>query len=466
MSHRAVRWIIIASSIAIAALSAVDHAGSWNDASRLATIECLVDHGTWRIDESIFVDVVRAGGSDPNPFGEQAAAFPGGTLDKLKIGAHYYSDKSPTPALIMAGPYWLWRAIGGVSVAERPDLFCRAMSWLTSGLAFVITVVSFDVLAARWRFRPSARLLLAATLATGTMALPYSRSVNNHEILLAIMALLCLRIDHLEDTWHGVVAGGLAGIAYGVDLGAGPVIVICSTGFMVWHTVIASRRSNSFMPLAAFVVALAPGVLLHHFLNYQIGGTWRPANSNPEYLNWPGSPFNTANMSGQWSHASVVSFVAYAMDLLVGKKGFLGHNLPLLIGLIGCKKLLRRPHRRQVMVAWSLAVSIGIWLIYAIGSSNYSGACVSVRWYVPVIAPMWYVTLLALKEQPELMRPCGWLAGLSACVNVLAWRHGPWHAHVLCSYWPALVCAAIVLAAHATRTRQGKLVAPVEAKAA
>ena len=49
------RWdgLVIGLAIVLACGLAMSHATSWYDGSRLATVECLVDHHTWAIDRSI-----------------------------------------------------------------------------------------------------------------------------------------------------------------------------------------------------------------------------------------------------------------------------------------------------------------------------------------------------------------------------------------------------------------------------
>src|SRR5213082_414583 len=97
------KLFVLAISLAIAVVSALPYAGAWNDGSRLATVECLVDHHTLAIDRSVFVAVPAPG--DPtarSPYPEGADLLRRGTQDKLLIGGHYYSDKSPVPALLMA----------------------------------------------------------------------------------------------------------------------------------------------------------------------------------------------------------------------------------------------------------------------------------------------------------------------------------------------------------------------------
>ena len=54
-------------------------------------------------------------------------------------------------------------------------------------------------------------------------------------------------------------------------------------------------------PFFTFVLAALPWFVLHHVLNYAIGGTVKPANANPEYFRWPGSPFAVGNLTGSWN---------------------------------------------------------------------------------------------------------------------------------------------------------------------
>jgi hypothetical protein len=118
-------------------LSAHPFAGSWNDGSRLATVECLVDQHALCIDDSIFVRVPP----DHAPYpAHERGLLRHGTLDKLYINGHYYSDKSPVPALLMAGVYQVWRWAGGPSARQRPEWFCWWMTLASSGVAFVVAV--------------------------------------------------------------------------------------------------------------------------------------------------------------------------------------------------------------------------------------------------------------------------------------------------------------------------------------
>ena len=55
--------VVVVTAAVVAFASARPYAGAWNDGSRLATVEALVDFGTLAIDDSIFVAVTP--GDDP-----------------------------------------------------------------------------------------------------------------------------------------------------------------------------------------------------------------------------------------------------------------------------------------------------------------------------------------------------------------------------------------------------------------
>src|SRR5436305_5847422 len=92
-------FAVLATAVLLAAVTARPYAGAWNDGSRLATVEALVDYHTLAIDDSLFVRVPPPDGSTPSPYPpENALLRAKGTLDKLLINGRYYSDKSPVPA--------------------------------------------------------------------------------------------------------------------------------------------------------------------------------------------------------------------------------------------------------------------------------------------------------------------------------------------------------------------------------
>jgi hypothetical protein len=451
--------LVLVGAALIAVVVARPYAGSWNDGSRLATVESLVDRHTWIIDDSIFVQVPRAeASSTPLPYPPtDYALLEHGTQDKLFIEGHYYSDKSPVPAVLLAGCYRMWQSMTGKTAGTDPDRFCRAMTLASSGAAYVVAVWCMYRLFTRLSLSFSSRLLLTASLALATIALPYARQVNNHVLLLAITSALVLGVAGLREavqigraSWRHLAAlGFLAGLGYTIDLGTGPVILLCTFGLILIFSFSCEPETRvdvrARLRLAAkravlFTLAALPWLVLHHFLNYAIGGSFKPANANPEYLLWPGSPFASGNLTGTWIHPNIGSFMLYAMSMLAGKRGFIGHNLPLFLTIPALFILWRghREWRREVL--WALGCCAGTWLLYAATSNNSSGQCCTIRWFVPLLAPGYLVLALLLQRFPryrlDLLILTAW-----GMLLVLLMRDGPWMGGMVRFFWPIQAAA-------------------------
>src|SRR5262249_33575111 len=224
---------------------------------------------------------------------------------------------------------------------------------------------------------------------------------------------------------------------YTIDLGAGPVLLVGVVG-----TVVLRCRS---LPAAAVVAAAAlPWLALHHAVNYAVGGTFGPANAVAEYFLWPGCPFHAQNMTGGWPRRGVGNFVLYALGLLFGKHGFVGHNLPLFLALPALAVLLWRrvPGLPELLFAGFWCG--GTWMAYAVTSTNSSGQCCSIRWFVPLLAPAYYVLAVGLRRHPERRGGLRVLSAWGAVLAGVAWRYGPWVRHMVPGFWPmqaaALLC--------------------------
>lgn len=455
--------ILLASIIALA--SAHDYAGGWNDGSRLATVESLVDRHTLAIDDSIFVRPPPPDSMAPNPYPDDKPQLQReGTKDKLLINGHYYSDKSPVPALTMAGIYRALQWATGIVARRQPERFCYWMTVTTSGAAYVISVWCIYQLGGVLRLGMKPRLLLTASLAFATFVPTYARHVNNHILLLAVVAALMLSLVRLVEErraggvgWQRVLEIGLlAGIGYTLDLGVGPVLLLCSAAIVAYRT----RR---FSAVVAFLLAAAPWIAAHHALNYYVGGTLKPANMVSEYLQWPDSPFNEQIATGEFKSKPLGKFLLYPVAMLFGKHGFFNHNLPLLLALAGFVLLIRRRREEKPELIFSACFFSGAWLLYAVTSSNYSGACCSIRWFVPLLAPGWYVMAVFLRERPEHIVDLSILSAFGAALGVVMWRRGPWEGTLPPWYWQINAAALVAWAVWAIlRARRQKIIPATE----
>jgi hypothetical protein len=494
-NHSAVSWLLGLGALLLAGISALPYAGGWNDGSRLATVESLVDRHTLAIDESVFCrpseDTIARGCPPYAPREYDLLTY--GTRDKLLIGGHFYSDKPAVISLLMAGLYQGAQWLGLPSASERPDLFCRVLTLGTSGLAYLIAVLALYRLGRLLGLPGRTNLAWVASFALATFALIYTQHVNNHILLLGVAALICLQFTRLAretetgqpSMWRLAGLGTLAGLGFNLDLGSGPLLLAGMFGLVLY-------RCRSMSASLVFLLAASPWVAGSLGINYAIGGVWKPMNMVPEYSAWPGCPFNPQNMTG-YSRHSPLKLVVYALALLFGKQGFISHNLPLFLAIPALAGLFRRPHSRQVtMPVWQkrvrtcdarragspsrtwlgtgparrfgpieesrpadpflahrpeLTMALGwcgaTWLLYAVLSNNYGGACCSVRWFVPFLAPGYYLLGVYLRKYPCCRAEFLGLSFWGGVLAVFMWYSGPWTLHLIPVLWP-IVGAALL----------------------
>ena len=429
-------------ALAVAIVSARPFAESWNDGSRLATIESLVDRHTFVIEAAIF--------ARPPATDAERAAVRMVTLDKVQVDGRFYSDKPPVPALLLAGLYQLWRWSGGASAQAAPDRFVWWMTLYSSGLAYLVAVVALFRAGRTLRLPRRDRLLLVGSFALATGALPYARAVNGHELLLAVaMAIFALLAGGDAGGWSPrrlLAIGTLAGLGYTIDLAAGPLLLAC-VGVCV---AVRTRRAR---PLGLVAGTASPWLLLHHAITFAIAGTLRPINAVPEYLAWAGSPFVGA-MTGEVHHAGAFDFASYAVQLLIGSRGFLGHNPTLYVAIAGAVALWRQPPREAALLVCGAVWSVTTWLTYAALSNNYAGSCVSIRWFVPLLAPAYLLLAVVLRDHPSWRALIAATSALGALLALAAWWRGPWTKVPGWQYWLTQAGVVALVWRWATRLRR------------
>jgi len=152
-------------------------------------------------------------------------------------------------------------------------------------------------------------------------------------------------------------------------------------------------------------------------------------------LNWPGSPFSTENMTGLLRHEPLDQFL-YAAAMWFGKHGFLNHNLPALLALAAGWSALRRSGSIELvaLLGWCGAS----WLAYAFLSNNMGGGCCSIRWFVPFLAPAWWVLALVLRDLPARRAEFLTLSAGGFVLAAIMWFIGPWTTSMIPMMWPVV----------------------------
>ena len=252
------------------------------------------------------------------------------------------------------------------------------MTLASSGLAYVVAVWCVYRLGRPLRPGRVPRLLLTASFGLATVALPYARHVNNHVLLLGVTAALMLGLVRLAEAraagrlpWGWLAAlGTLAGLGYTIDLGVGPVLVVCAVALVACPLPAAGGRWLVFALAALPWLAAAPRGQLRHRRHAACRPTrCRPTSTGPAARSTPD------NMTGGWKHDERRPLPALRGDLLVGQAGL---PRPQPAAVPGCCRRCgiccgAAPELPEVLFAGCLCG--GIWLMYAVNSNNSSGLC-------------------------------------------------------------------------------------------
>jgi len=376
---------------------------SWNDDSRMATIQSLVESGSLVIDHSDFV----------------------GTGDKVFVNGHFYSEKPPITAVIGAAVYLPLYELGirlhrGTNVAYYLiTLLTIGGCWIGGAAAF------FDSL--RFTGLDSERRLLATlALALGSLYFTWATTFNNHELAAAALMVgfrFLLRARHGE----GVVRNNLAAAGSFLSL-AGcsdiPTGVFYGVFFLVVLADPILRKQAGFY-LAPLALTLVPTLAM----NYSIHHSIVPVQIVRSYFDYPGSPWQTSatNLSGM--DINTAGFLgSYAWQTLISEKGFLVYNPFLVIALWGLGREIRRKgpffYEAMAIGAGSVCLMFYYWLM----TSNFAGWSYSIRWFVPML-PLLLFFLFPFFQDFSTRRRAAFngvlaVSALIACVGAI----NPWSA--------------------------------------
>lgn len=333
--------------------------GSWNDDSRMATIQSLVEFHSLVIDHSDFV----------------------GTGDKVNIDGHFYSEKPPIPAIIGALIYLPLHAAGidlhpGTNVAYfLITLLSIGGCWIGGTLAFfgALRFTGLD---------PEQRLLATLTLAFGSLYFTWATTFNNHEMAAGCLAtgfyaLLRGRFGEGSIPHNLAIAGLFLSFAGTADI---PTATFYAT-FLLYVLRDPGLRRYSAYYLSPLSVTVLPALVLNFSIHHSIV----PVQIVHSYFEYPGSPWHgSAALSGMKTNPW--SFVgSYGLQTLISEKGFLVYNPFLVIASWGLgREIVRRgPFRYEAM---AIAVSSGcILLYYWIMTDNFAGWSYSIRWFIPLL---------------------------------------------------------------------------------
>ncbi len=325
-----------------------------NTGSRYATIEAIVDYGTFAIDDSVY----------------------NFTIDKVKVDGHYYSSKPPTLPTYGAGIYWAYQKLTGKRIATDEGDVLWVIGMGTGWLTHVVLLIYFFKLAQLLFRRRLAQIGSLIALAFGCLSVAFATTLNNHSFgaCLAFATLYhCVCVRQQRDRWwHWVACGLYAGFLPAIDLPSG-LISMAAFGLLAQHD---WRRA-----LLWFAPATLPGLSSSLILSYISSGSVVPVYMRSELYKYAGS---------YWNHRGGIDSLRepkhiYAFHALLGHHGLFSMTPLFCFSLVGFYYALRR------RAAWwweSLAVAsvvVVTVVFYIVRTRNYGGWSVGMRWFVPLM---------------------------------------------------------------------------------
>ncbi len=363
--------------ILLSTLIVIPRVSSWNDASRMAAIESLVERHTFIIDESEFIE----------------------TGDKVFINGHYYSDKPIMPAIlgaiVYAPLYYLGTRLDyGINLAYYLiTIFTVKLFWVSGLLAFYLILRHIPI-------SEKERVWLTLALGFASLHFTWSAIFNNHTLAASFLVIGFYFFQkaeyYINDIRNYILAGAFFSLAGTCDM---PVFIFYA-GFLLF--ILFSKEYKKMLMLCIPALFIITPVLL---FNYSVSGNIMPLQLNKSFFEYSGSAWNSATgMSGMMINTGL-DLVKYSFHSLFEKNGFIIYN-PLLFIAIPCL-IYEIKNRRKF---WKEGLVIGVSSLilvayYCITTRNFGGNSYSIRWFIPLLPLLFIFFYINILRILQLKKP-------------------------------------------------------------
>ena len=377
---------------------------STNVMSRWATVEALVDHGTYAIDDTKYAT----------------------TIDKVQIDGKMYSSKPPLLPTIVAAVYAVYRALTGDEIGRRDGYATWVSKMFTMFVWYVLLLVYFVKVVKQLVQHPGSQILTIAAMCFAYLGAGYATTLNNHTpaalvgLIAFYYALRARRQPQVRRHW--IFAGLAAGAIPALDL---PLAAL-SAGLLL-YLFLAERRET----LRLFLPAMMPMLALHLGLTWAVTGSIVPVYMRPEVYQYPGSYWATphgvfALHQPKW---------LYGFHLLLGHHGFFTMTPLLILAAWGLISAIRGKAEGRAEALLVGAVGLVLITFYITRTSNYGGRCLGARWLVPytplllVFFGVWLDRLRRYSLEIGVLLAVLFLVSQFNALEALQtpWQEGRWH---------------------------------------
>lgn len=333
--------IVFCLAFAVCALVTKPHVASWNDASRLATIDALVNHGSFAIDASPF-----------------AAA----TKDKYHFDSRTYSDKPPALALCGAAVATILAPLE-ITLARTPATAIYLITLFTVGIWFGVGATYAYALQRLLGFGVRAAAAVAALSAVATLNLPYASVLANHVPSGAAALAGLYHLARVREAYvHAVAAALFLSLAYAFDAAA-VVFAVCAA-IMLWG--VPRRR------WAAFAAACIPIVALQLAYNVHVSGAFWPPGINEALWLPPPSPIHRVHQS-LFQSTSAAAYGSYFLYITIGDKGLFSYTPLTIVCAFGFARMWTMPPPMR-RIALAVLATFGLYLGLIVAFTGDYGA--------------------------------------------------------------------------------------------
>jgi hypothetical protein len=436
---------------------------SSNDRARWATVRALVDEGTYVVGKREAVTPAKQG--DP-VYKDSGIIFEDGwgSIDRvLHPETHvFYSSKPPLLSTLVAGLYWLLRAVFGWTMSKDPFAVVRTILFVINIVPFAIYLLLIDKWAGRFAKHGWTRLVIVAAAGFATTVTPFLITFNNHtlgafSVLFALDALLAIWFDESRPAFAFARAGFFAAFAATNEL---PALAFATAVFGLLFLQDAKRTLLFAVPPASLVALAFFGT------NYLAVGQWRPAYSEfgSEWYEYEGShwkkpPAGEIKYGIDWARMHE-SQATYAVHVLVGHHGLFSLTPLWLLALAGMFAFAGRkaeaseetlvstatapgdPRIREggprpaivdqsAPLPWfvaplTLALTVVVVGFYLIRSDNYGGWTNGLRWLM-WLSPLWLLVMIPVVDWLATCPRRRAFVYFLLAVSIVSAHYSPWN---------------------------------------
>jgi hypothetical protein len=329
-------------ALAFCALVTKPRAISWNDISRLATVDSLVSRHTFAIDGS--------------PFAAR-------TADKYRYAGRTYSDKPPALELQGAAVAAALAPLG-ISLERTPGTAIYLITLFTAGVWFALGCAYAYAFQRLLGFGQGTARLVAALSGLGTLALPYASILSNHVPAGAAALAGAYHLVRARDSTAQAALGALfLTLSYAFDSAA--IVLAILAVLLLWR---APARTWT-----VFAAACVPIVAAQLAFNAAVSGALGPPAMNQASWADPFSPFNRGAHQSVFFFSSAADYARYALYVLFGDKGLISYTPLVLVSAYGFALMWRTsPMQRRIVLA--IAATFAAYLVLIVAFTNDYGA--------------------------------------------------------------------------------------------